>query len=124
VIKRILLFIGVFSIMIMGATFISINTSASAACITTANTVCPDYTSLPQVTNPGSSTLSTMFTLVFSVIGAISLIVITLAGFSYITSRGEPEKTARAKDTILYAIIGIVVASLGVTIVSFVAGHF
>jgi len=50
------------------------------------------------------------------------VIVVSLAGFSYITSGGDPQKTAKAKDTILYALVGVVVAILGATITSFVAG--
>jgi hypothetical protein len=37
-------------------------------------------------------------------------------------SSGKPEELAKAKDSIIYAAVGIVVCILAVTIVSFVAG--
>lgn len=90
---------------------------------TTDNTVC--LSSLPQVsTGTGSDVLAVIMNIVFGVIGLIAVIVVSLAGFSYITSGGNPEKTARAKDTIIYALVGVVVAILGATITSFIAGYF
>jgi uncharacterized protein YacL len=122
--KRLILLICTLSITILSVVF-SFN-SAFAACAST-DPNCVDVSQLPQsslLSNPGASTFDLILTLVFSLIGAIALIIITIAGFSYITSRGEPEKTARAKDTIMYAVIGLIVASLAATIVSFVAGYF
>lgn len=103
-----------------------INNAYAVCNPSTTTTGCIDTSSLPQsslLTNPGSSTISTVMAIVFSVIGAIALIIVVLAGFSYITSKGDPEKTARAKDTILYAVIGLIVAALATTIVGFVAGY-
>lgn len=53
-------------------------------------------------------------------VGAISVIVIVLAGFMYVTSGGEPEKTKKAKNTIIYALVAIVLAVLANAIVGFV----
>lgn len=60
----------------------------------------------------------------FLLIGAVSVLVIVIEGFKYVVSGGDPEKTKRAKDAILYALAGLVVSLLAVTIVSFVAGEF
>lgn len=57
---------------------------------------------------------------VFALMGAIALVVISLAGFRYITSQGNPSETAKAKNAIIYAGIGLAVAILGYSIVSFV----
>jgi len=57
---------------------------------------------------------------VFGIIGAIALLVITFAAFQYTISRGEPQQTARAKDTIIYAAIGLVICVLAFSIVTFV----
>lgn len=58
------------------------------------------------------------------VLGIASVIVIIVAGFQYVFSAGNPQSTTRAKDTILYAVIGLVVAILAYAIVNFVIGQF
>lgn len=60
--------------------------------------------------------------LVFAVAGVVAVIVIIIAGISYILSAGDPQKTAKAKNTILYALVGLVVAILANVIVFFVIG--
>ena len=50
----------------------------------------------------------------------IAVIMIMLGGWAYITSQGEPQKLKGAKDTILYAIIGLVIAASAQAIISFV----
>ncbi len=55
-----------------------------------------------------------------AVIGVISVIMIMIAGFKYITSGGDANKVSSAKDTILYAVIGIVVVVFAQVIVKFV----
>ncbi len=46
------------------------------------------------------------------VIGVISVIMLIIGGFKYITSSGDPNNLNGAKNTILYAIVGITVAAL------------
>jgi len=58
------------------------------------------------------------------VLGAAAVIVLIVAGFRYVFSGGDPKNTAAAKDTILYAVIGIVVALLSYAIVNFTLGQF
>lgn len=61
---------------------------------------------------------------IFSVIvGLVSVIMIIVAGLKYITSGGASDKVTGAKDTILYAVIGLVVVALAQTIVFFVLGQ-
>ena len=58
-------------------------------------------------------------TLLF-IIGAISVIMIIFGGFRYVTSGGDSAGVTSAKNTILYAIIGLVVAILAYAILDFV----
>ena len=118
--KSILIVVSLLTLMIISpATLVLADCSTD----TTSNTICLD--SLPHVdTSSSSDVIPVIMNIAFGVIGLIAVIIITLAGFSYITSSGEPEKTAKAKDTILYALIGVVVAVLGATITSFIAGYF
>jgi NAD/NADP transhydrogenase beta subunit len=58
-----------------------------------------------------------IFTAVAGLVGAISVIMIVIAGIFYLTSAGSPEKMETAKKALTYAIIGMVVAVAAVTIV-------
>lgn len=57
---------------------------------------------------------------VFGAMGGIALIIIARAGFKYVTSQGEPQEIEKAKNTILYAIAGLVVSIIAFSIVNFV----
>lgn len=57
---------------------------------------------------------------IFGVFGAVAVLIITIAGFQYVMSQGDSQKTAKAKDTILYAVIGLVITILSYGIVTFV----
>jgi hypothetical protein len=59
---------------------------------------------------------------VFGIIGVIAVVMIILGGISYATSQGDPGKVKKGKDTILYGVIGLIVALLAFAIVNFVLG--
>ena len=56
------------------------------------------------------------------IIGIVAVVMIILGGISYATSQGDPSKVKKGKDTILYGIIGLIVALLAYAIVNFVLG--
>jgi quinol-cytochrome oxidoreductase complex cytochrome b subunit len=66
---------------------------------------------------------SVINTLIFAV-GIISTITIVVAGIRYVTSAGDPARIKGAKDAILYAVIGLVIAIMAYAIVNFVVGSF
>lgn len=60
---------------------------------------------------------------VFSIIiGVISVVMIIYSGFLYVTSSGDANNVTKAKNALMYAIIGIVIASLAAAIVNFALG--
>ncbi len=62
---------------------------------------------------------------IFSVIvGVIAVVMIIIGGVKYITSGGDAGNVTGAKNTILYAIIGLVIVALSQVIVQFVLGSF
>ena len=67
-------------------------------------------------------TLNIIINVIIGVIGFVAVVVIILGGVQYTTSSGDPGKVKKAKDTILYGIIGLVVAILAFAIVNFVLG--
>lgn len=58
---------------------------------------------------------------VFSlVVGVISVIFIIVGGFKYITSGGDTNSVTSARNTIMYAIVGLVIVALSQIMVQFV----
>ena len=57
---------------------------------------------------------------VLYIVGAISVIMLVWGGVRYIISGGDSKKITDAKNTILYAIIGLIIAVLAFAIVNFV----
>jgi len=53
-------------------------------------------------------------------VGAISVIMLIIGGIRYVISGGDQNQVTSAKNTILYAIVGIVIAFLAYAAVSFV----
>jgi len=70
--------------------------------------------------DPNGSLFKTIADTLILVIGAISVLMIIIGGLRYVLSAGQPQATAGAKDTILYAVVGVVVAILAFGIVQFV----
>jgi cytochrome bd-type quinol oxidase subunit 2 len=68
--------------------------------------------------------LSAVFTNVANtltyIVGAVSVIMIIVGGFRYVMSQGDSKTAAEAKNTILYAVIGVVVAITAYAIINFV----
>lgn len=74
---------------------------------------------LPQTkADPGS--IQNILSIVFGIVGALALLIIVVSGLRYITSAGEPQKTAKAKNGIIYALVGLVIAISAEAITAFV----
>ena len=54
------------------------------------------------------------------IVGIIAVIMLIIGGIRYVVSGGDSKKVTDAKNTILYAIIGLVIAFLAFAIVNFV----
>jgi hypothetical protein len=84
-----------------------------------------DLSPLPGAngTNLATSTeIGTVISIFFGVLGALAFLMIVISGLRYITSTGDPQKTATAKNGIIYALIGLAIALSAETIVGFVVG--
>jgi hypothetical protein len=67
---------------------------------------------------------TTITNVLLFVVGAISVIMVIIGGLRYIISGGNTANVTTAKNTVLYAIIGIVVALFAYAIVNFVLSSF
>jgi hypothetical protein len=79
-------------------------------------------TGLPTTQTNGA--LSTALTLAFGVIGVISVVMVVIGGLQFILSQGDPQSAAKARMTIIYAVIGLGVAISAEAIVAFVLNKF
>ncbi len=75
-------------------------------------------------TDRADSTIKTVINTVIYIIGIAAVIMIVIGGLRYVLSGGDSSGTKGAKDTILYAVIGLVIAILSFSIVNFVVGRF
>ena len=69
-------------------------------------------------------TFSVVTNVLLFIIGAIAVIMIVIGGLRYVLSGGDSNQVSAAKNTILYAIVGIIVAILAYAAVRFIVGSF
>ena len=66
--------------------------------------------------------IQTIVRILLFLIGAVSVIMIIIGGFRYVISQGDSGAVTSAKNTILYAVIGLVVAILAYAVIHYVIG--
>ena len=80
---------------------------------------CDDLKNGDANTNDLMTTVNTIINIVIGVIGFVAVAMTIYGGVQYTTSAGDPGKVKKAKDTIMYGIVGLVVAILAFAIVNF-----
>lgn len=86
------------------------------ACNAAGSTTCNPSTSSQSL----SDTVAKIINILSVVAGALAVVMIIIGGFRYITSAGSAEGTKAARQTIIYAIVGLVIVALAQIIVHFV----
>jgi hypothetical protein len=125
------LIVGLVSAVTLVAVPIAVPAMASAAASTIQSNLCGAATSLTVnsggdcgSTSGGTDQINSIITTVINifslVVGVVAVIMIIAGGFRYITSGGDSSKVGGAKNTIIYALIGLVVVALAQFIVQFV----
>jgi hypothetical protein len=77
-----------------------------------------DVTPLPHVTaEPGR--MQIIYNTVIGLFAAVALLVLVIAGLRYIGSHGDPNTMAKAKNTIVYSAVGLLVSFTAFVIVNF-----
>ncbi len=67
-----------------------------------------------------SKALPNILKIVFALSGAVSLLIITIAALRMVLSQGNPDSINRARNTILYAVLGLIISVFAFTIVAYV----
>lgn len=57
---------------------------------------------------------------VLGIIGLVAVIFIIYGGFLYLTSAGDASKVKKGRDSILYAVIGLIIVGIAFAVVNFV----
>lgn len=76
---------------------------------------------------PGSSLsnrIKNIVNILSAIVGVAAVIMVIIGGFRYITASGDSNSINSAKNTIIYAVIGAVIATLAQVIVRFVLSRF
>jgi len=105
----------------------SVDPNSTNTCLCQGSNIDFSNATANQNCDNGSSSVGklirTIINVLSVVIGAIAVIMIIIGGFRYITSGGSAEGTKAARQTIVYAIVGLVVVALAQIIVHFVLNN-
>lgn len=101
-------------------------TPAYAACSTAKDCVQSGVNSAGGTSSKTSvgTIIKTVVNVLLFILGAIAVIMIVIGGLKYTVSNGDSSAVTSAKNTILYAVIGLIVAMMAYAIVNFVVGQF
>lgn len=103
-----------FMTLVPGKAFAQVNTSGG---LTGGSDAANDQANLAQ---DFPDIFRTIVNIILFLVGAVAVIMLVIGGFKYVVSGGDSNAIESAKNTILYAIIGIVVAFLAYAAVNFV----
>jgi hypothetical protein len=110
---------------ISASLFVPANVSTVYACDTSNLTIvtgsnCSQGQNVPANLFGDGGIFVTIVNIFLFIIGAIAVIMLIYGGIRYTISGGDSKNVTAAKDTILYAVVGIIVAILAYAIVNFV----
>lgn len=102
--------------------FISLPTFADIDCESIKDTIAYDAAGCGQTKDSLPNLIKNIINAIIGVLGIVAVIVIIIGGITFMTSSGDAGKVKKAKDTILYAAIGLIVCVLSYIIVNWVIG--
>jgi cation transporter-like permease len=68
--------------------------------------------------------IANIIEILLALIVALAVVFVIYAGIQYITSSGDSSRTASAKSTLTYAVVGVILSGAAYLVVSFLAGRF
>jgi len=121
--KNVKLRTGVATLVLTGA--ISLLSVGSAHGLSIMDVVNGSYRGQGQPTelfSGGDALIPRLINLMLFIVGILAIVFLIFGGIRYVISGGDKGKVDGAKNTILYAIVGLVVAILGYAVVNWVIG--
>ncbi len=68
--------------------------------------------------------LTNVTSIILLIVGAVTVILITIGGIRYAVSGGDGKQATDAKNTVIYAIVGLIVAFLAYALILFIISSF
>ena len=100
---------------------ISDPTSAGCPCaLNSSSAACQDLSKSDGLPN----ILKNATNIVLFVAGALAVIMIIYGGIRYITAHGDEKQVKVAKDTIVYSVVGLIIAIIAYALVTFIFDRF
>lgn len=115
---------------LVGVSLVTANTYADCTCPAGSLHAGDGCTSLAECNIPDNAPgtekdlvtrIVDIINVIVGVVGLLAVIVIVVGGILFVVSTGDAAKTTRAKNTVLYGVIGLVIAMLAFAIVNFVS---
>jgi hypothetical protein len=88
------------------------------------STVCKTGSSTESPLTGPNGVLVKAANLMALIAGAVAVIFLILGGLKYVSSNGAPDQISRAKESIIYALVGLIVIGLARAIIGFVLNKF
>lgn len=114
--KKLLMMFGLMGMVVATPLFTPVTHAQISSGIDAATT-----TEMQGKTIDGSGgVVQTIVSVLLWVVGILSVIMIIWSGISYIMSSGDANKVTKAKNTLIYSVVGLILAILAAAIVNFV----
>ena len=124
--KTLLIIASILSLSFASVSFLSLNSYATSSINQVATSAkqqvqqgINDAGGTANTTSANTLIKNIVNTMLF-LVGVLSVIMIIYGGIQYVISVGDSGKVAKAKNTILYAVVGLVVSIMSYAIVNFV----
>lgn len=114
--------IAILSVFFLTATITAAPAFAAGACESGVDAV-KTAAGCDGSTNALPTAITSILSAIIGVAGLVSVVYIIIGGVQYMTSSGDASKTEKAKKTVLYACIGLIICALAFVIVNFVIGN-
>lgn len=112
------------SLSVAGAAVLPQDSYAECEISLTGGRDCVNTDDTPDELTGDEGIFTTIVNVLLFIVGAIAVIMLIIGGIRYTTSNGDSNQVTAAKNTILYAIIGIIVAIIAYAVVNFVITTF
>jgi hypothetical protein len=117
---KVLITLGILITLLLPSVAVHAQSAKDAACAgigaTAGATGCDAPTGTPDINH----TIATVVNILSVAVGVVAVIMIIVAGLKFITAAGDSNNISSARNTILYAVVGLVVVALAQVIVHFV----
>lgn len=87
-----------------------------------AQNLAPAFKSIPKP-DASQDRVTTIVDEILLLVGILAVLFVIIGGIRYSTSRGDPGQITQAKNTIIYALVGLAITMFAYGIVSFISGE-